>query len=75
MGRMMLMAVLVLVAGCALRPDWHWERAGASGDDLDRDVRLCKQAVYSGTDGNVNNASVRRMHNCMEARGWRKQDN
>lgn len=68
--RISLLAFSSLLAGCALlSPSWHWEKPGG---DYDADVRFCKQQTYSGTDGNVTNASVRRMHACMEAKGWKK---
>lgn len=63
---------LAILAGCALGPRWHWERPGASPEDYDVDEKFCKVQSYSGTDGMVTKASVRRMHACLEARGWRK---
>ena len=36
---------------------------------------LGKQRIYRGVDGMVTNESVRRMHGCMEAKGWRKVQN
>lgn len=70
----LLAAFATLISGCTtpLAPSWHWEKGGG---DYDADVRFCKQQTYSGTDGAVTNASVRRMHDCMEARGWRKVAN
>ena len=71
-------ALLVTVAGlmisaCSLfSPRWHWEKAGG---DYEQDERICKAQAYSGTDGMVTNASVRKMHTCMEYRGWRKVEN
>jgi len=61
--------LILLLTGCA---SWHWEKAGG---DYAADERTCKAQSYSGTDGMVTNASVRRMHACLEARGWRKVDN
>ncbi|AXS79516.1 hypothetical protein [Dechloromonas sp. HYN0024] len=66
-----LIACLALAA-CS---SWHWEKPGALDGDYSRDEIVCKQQVYSGTDGIVTNASVRRMHACMVARGWRKAEN
>lgn len=65
-------AALLLSACSILIPKWHWEKLGG---DYDQDERFCKAQTYSGTDGMVTNASVRRMHGCMEAKGWRKVDN
>ena len=67
--------VLATLGGCALFPDWHWEKPGASQTDHDTDVRFCKQVVYPGVDGFVSGETVRAMHGCMEARGWRKVPN
>lgn len=67
--------VLILfaaLAGCALRPAWHWAQPGMTEADYERDEKYCKLQSYSGTDGMVTNASVRRMHTCLESRGWRK---
>lgn len=67
--------ILLSVAGCALLSSWHWEKRGAGDDDYDTDLKFCKLQSYSGTEGMVTNESVRRMHRCMESRGWRKVDN
>lgn len=69
--RLLLLAVLLL-SGCA---SWHWEKRGASAGDYDDDEKYCKLQAYSGTDGMVTKANVRRMHECMEGRGWRKVAN
>lgn len=61
-----------LLAGCALRPAWHWERAGAGEAEYRRDEIACKQQSYEGADGAVTQAHVRRMQSCLETRGWRK---
>lgn len=63
------------LTGCALFPSWHWEKKGASEAEYSFDEAQCKAKVYSGTDGMVTNASVRRMHGCMEAKGWIKLPN
>jgi len=63
--------LLFVLAGCA---SWHWEKPGASADDYERDEKYCKLQVYSGIDGAVTQASVRRMHACLEGRGWRKAE-
>lgn len=61
-----------LLGGCLFGPRWHWERPGADPAAYDADEKFCKQQSYSGTDGMVTQAQVRRMHGCLEARGWRK---
>ena len=66
---------LAALAGCALFSSWHWEKKGASEAEYSFDEAQCKAKVYSGTDGMVTNASVRRMHGCMEAKGWVKVPN
>ena len=63
------------LTGCALFHSWHWEKKGASEAEYSFDEAQCKAKVYSGTDGMVTNASVRRMHGCMEAKGWVKVPN
>lgn len=65
---------LLLVAGCALRAGWHWERSGADAADYRADEIACKAEVYSGTGGNPTNASVRQMHACLQRLGWRRVD-
>ena len=65
----------VALAGCALFSSWHWEKRGASEAEYSFDEAQCKAKVYSGNDGMVTNASVRRMHGCMEAKGWVKVPN
>lgn len=73
MIRLLPLCVAVLVSACSiLSPKWHWEKPGG---DYDQDERFCKAQTYSGTDGMVTNASVRRMHGCMESKGWRKVEN
>lgn len=64
--------LLLVLAGCALRPAWHWEKPGASEAQYERETIQCKSATYSGTDGMVTQEMVRRMHACLEAKGWRK---
>lgn len=70
-----IVSLLLLATGCALQPSWHWEKEGASEEQYDFEVIQCKAASYSGTDGMVTGERVRRMHACMEARGWRKVSN
>lgn len=68
----LILAVTVL-SGCSLlSPGWHWEKPGG---DYAQDERFCKSQTYSGTDGMVTQSTVRRMHACMESRGWRKTEN
>ena len=62
-----------LLSGCALFPSWRWVKPGADQAAYEADEIQCKSQVYSGTDGMVTNASVRRMHACLESRGWRKE--
>lgn len=73
--RLGIALLLMVLAGCALTSSWHWEKRGAGDDDYDTDLKFCKLQSYSGTEGMVTNESVRRMHRCMESRGWRKVDN
>jgi hypothetical protein len=75
-GRLGLVVVLLLVAaGCAMRPSWHWEKSGASEEQLVWDQNQCKAKVYVGSSGAVTNESVRRMFTCMEGKGWIKREN
>jgi hypothetical protein len=64
---------LLAVSACALFPSWHWVKPGAGAAEYKADETQCKAEVYSGTDSFVSKASVRRMHACLESRGWRKQ--
>jgi len=67
------LTALLLVTGCSLlQPSWHWSKPGASEADYDADIRFCKSQTDQAIDGTVTNASVRRIHACMERRGWRK---
>ena len=63
------------VAGCALKPTWHWEKPGASDQEYSFDLNQCKTATYPDTSGMVTNEDVRRMFACMEAKGWSKVAN
>lgn len=66
----------IAVGGCALRPGWHWDKPGVVDGEYDADIKFCKTQTYAwATDGMVTAESVRRMHACMEARGWRKVEN
>jgi hypothetical protein len=67
--------LMIALFGLTACSSWHWEKSGALDDDRTRDEIFCKQQVYSGTDGFVTNASVRRMHACMAAKGWQKVAN
>ncbi|MBL8419609.1 MAG: hypothetical protein JNK92_03140 [Dechloromonas sp.] len=67
--------LLAGLAGCVFFPNWHWEKRGSAAGEYDQDVTFCKQRTYSGVDGMVTDESVRRMHGCMEAKGWRKVQN
>ncbi len=67
--------LLLLVGGCLLRPTWHWEKAGAGDDQYRSELNQCKALTYPGADGMVTNESIRRMHLCMESRGWRRVEN
>lgn len=70
-----LILLLVGLAGCALRPDWHWEKPDVGDAQYTHDVNQCKAATYSSADGVVTKETVRRLHTCMEAKGWRKTPN
>jgi hypothetical protein len=67
-----LVILLLGLAGCALRPSWHWEKPGASEEQYTSDLNHCKGVSYPGADGMVTGEMVRRMHACMEAHGWHK---
>lgn len=66
---------LLSLAGCALRPTWHWEKPGAGEEQYRADLNHCKGVSYPGADGMVTGEMLRRMHACMEAHGWRKAGN
>ena len=67
--------LILMFIGLAACSSWHWEKRGALDGDYARDENFCKQQVYSGTDGVVTKATVRSMHACMVAKGWRKASN
>ncbi|PKO34919.1 MAG: hypothetical protein CVU34_05390 [Betaproteobacteria bacterium HGW-Betaproteobacteria-7] len=67
-----LLAVAVVLSGCA---SWHWEKHGTSPADYEVDETFCKLQAYSGTDGMVTKAHVRRMQDCLAGRGWKKVAN
>jgi hypothetical protein len=77
MKRKLTLTLILLssLGACALLPSWHWEKPGASKEELEFDQNQCKAKVYSGSGGDVTNESVRRMFACMQAKGWRKVDN
>lgn len=64
--------VIAGLAACGLFPSSHWEKKGASEADYKFDETQCKARTYAGNDGAVTNASVRRMHACLQERGWTK---
>lgn len=64
--------LLLALAGCALRPDWHWEKPGADAARYRVELNRCKGSSYARNDGLVTQEDVRRMHACMEAQGWHK---
>ena len=66
---------LLTLAGCALKPAWHWEKPGATERDYTTDVNQCKTVTYPDTTGMVTNEGVRRMFACMEGKGWTKVAN
>lgn len=71
-----VLVALLAVAGCSLlQPAWRWSKSGASEADYESDIRFCKSQTDQAVDGTVTNASVRRIHGCMEHRGWRKVKN
>jgi hypothetical protein len=72
LGMKLLILAFLGLSACS---SWHWEKRGALEGEYGRDETFCKQLVYTGTDGIVTNASVRRMHACMQAKGWQKVDN
>ena len=75
MRHALLLSCVALLGGCALFPDWRWEKEGASQAEYDYDIKYCKQLIYPGVDGYVTKESVRRMEACMISRGWRKAPN
>jgi len=73
--RCLALLLTSLLFGCTLLSSWHWEKSGASEAEYSFDEAQCKAKTYAGNDGTVTNATVRRMHGCMEAKGWRKAPN
>lgn len=69
------LVLLAAIAGCALFPSARWEKKGASEADYKFDETQCKAKTYAGNDGAVTNATVRRMHACLEGRGWSRVPN
>lgn len=65
----------IVLASCALRPTWHWERPGASDEEYSFELNQCKAAVYTDASGYVTQETVRRMQMCMERKGWRRVEN
>ncbi len=71
MHRSLFLLAAACTSACSLlAPSWHWEKAGG---DYDADLRDCKTVTFSDSSGAMPTAaSVRRMHACMEGKGWRK---
>jgi hypothetical protein len=71
-----LLLALFMLTGCSLlRPGPEWQKPGATDADYEADLKRCKVMVYSfNIDGYVTKASVRRMHECMAAQGWRRAE-
>ncbi len=67
--------MLPVLGACGLLSTWHWEHVGPEAADYAVDETQCKARSYSGADGAVTRENVRRMHACMEAKGWRKVPN
>lgn len=67
--------VVLMLAGCALRPTWHWEKPGASDAEYSFDLNQCKAMTYSDASVVVTKESVRRMFTCMERKGWARVEN
>lgn len=74
-GFFLIVIIGLSMAGCALRPSWHWARPGAGEEELSWDQNQCKAKVYAGSSGNVTNETVRRMFACMEGKGWSRVEN
>ena len=73
--RLTFLLFIAALAGCALKPSWHWEKHGASDEEYSFDLNQCKAATYTDASGIVTNESVRRMFACMERKGWSKVPN
>lgn len=71
----LLLVLAAAIAGCALFPSSRWEKKGASEADYKFDETQCKAKTYAGNDGAVTNATVRRMHACLQERGWSRVPN
>ena len=71
-GALLVIACLCLSACALLGPGWHWEKPGGGQAALEHDRNVCKARVYSGSNGEVTQEGVRRMHACMEGLGWSK---
>lgn len=71
MHRSYFLLIAAFTSACSLlAPSWHWEKVGG---DYDADLRDCKTVTYSDSSGAMpTTASVRRMHACMEGKGWKK---
>jgi len=68
--------IILLLPGCSVfQSNWRWEKPGSSDTDYQADIKYCKTQTEQSMDGMVNNATVRRIHHCMELRGWHKAEN
>ena len=72
----LIRSAILPLAGCPLfGSDWHWHKGNSSDADYQADLRFCKTQTDQAIDGMATNASVRRIHACMENHGWRKVAN
>jgi hypothetical protein len=70
-----MLIVSLLISGCVLWLTWHWERVGSIDADYEADLKFCKSQTDQSINGTVTNETVRRMHGCMNSRGWKRVDN
>jgi hypothetical protein len=64
-------ALLAALTGCASRPDFTWQKNGATADDFETDLGQC-QAQAFGIPGVSLRQAVIVQTTCLRGKGWRQ---
>jgi hypothetical protein len=64
-------ALLAALAGCASRPDFTWQKSGATADDFETDLGQCQAQAFSIPGVSFRQAVIVQT-TCLRGKGWRQ---
>jgi hypothetical protein len=68
-----LLTMALVLCACANAPQYKWQRAGATQDQLTREAGQCEAQAFGIASNDTNRVFVV-YSSCMQGKGWRLVD-